>query len=219
MDINEIDRPSDERLEALSGVSPNDLGHRLSFRFPTAEIKYFGGIRPVELIGPVLTVRIPPEDSTMVHKAIELAQPGDVLAIDQQGHRENASWGAVTSRAARARGVSGTVIDGSITDSAEIRGMEFPVYAQSRSARTTRLHGTGGDINVPIQIGGTSVMPGDIVLGNEDGLLFFDPEDIETIREMYEAEQAREQEVLEALESGTSLASASGANDLLDRDE
>lgn len=219
MDINEMERPSEERLEALSGVSPNDLGHRLSFRFPTADIRYLGSERPVELLGPVLTVRIPPEDSKMVHKALELAQAGDVLVIDQQGHRENASWGDVTTRAAQKRGVAGTIIDGSITDSEDIRRQGYPVYARGRSARTTRLHGTGGDINVPVQIGQTSVRPGDVVLGNEDGLLFIDPDDIEMVREIYDDERAQERDLLDAMERGASLPDASGANDRLDTDE
>ncbi|WP_246984381.1 RraA family protein [Halorientalis marina] len=216
MEINDFDRPAADRLDELSGVSPNDLGHRLSFRFPTADIEYLGGERPVELIGSVLTVRIPPEDSTMVHKAIELAQPGDVIAIDQQGHGENAPWGEVTTRAALERGVAGTIVDGSITDSAAIERLGFPVYARGRSARTTRLHGTAGDINVPIQIGRTSVRPGDVVVGNADGLLFLDPDDIERAVSIQAEEADREREVLDRLAAGESLASASGAADLLD---
>lgn len=216
MEINDFDRPAADRLDELSGVSPNDLGHRLSFRFPTADIEYLGGERPVELIGSVLTVRIPPEDSTMVHKAIELAQPGDVIAIDQQGHGENAPWGEVTTRAALERGVAGTIVDGSITDSAAIERLGFPVYARGRSARTTRLHGTAGDVNVPIQIGRTSVRPGDVVVGNADGLLFLDPDDIERAVSIQAEEADREREVLDRLAAGESLASASGAADLLD---
>jgi len=216
MEINDCDRPAAERLYELSGVSPNDLGHRLSFRFPTADIEYLGSERPVELIGPVLTVRIPPEDSTMVHKAIEMAQPGDVIAIDQQGHGENAPWGEVTTRAALDGGVAGTIVDGSITDSAAIERLEYPVYARGRSARTTRLHGTAGDINVPVQIGRTSVRPGDVVVGNADGLLFLDPDDIERALSIQAEETDREREVLDRLEAGESLASASGATDRLD---
>jgi regulator of RNase E activity RraA len=216
MESNDFDRPAADRLDELSGVSPNDLGHRLSFRFPTADIEYLGGERPVELIGSVLTVRIPPEDSTRVHKAIELAQPGDVIAIDQQGHGENAPWGEVTTRAALERGVAGTIVDGSITDSAAIERLRFPVYARGRSARTTRLHGTAGDINVPIQIGRTSVRPGDVVVGNADGLLFLDPDDIERAVSIQAEEADREREVLDRLAAGESLASASGAADLLD---
>jgi regulator of RNase E activity RraA len=216
MEINDFERPSEERLAKLRGVSPNDLGHQLSFRFPTADIEYLGNERPVELIGPVLTVRIPPEDSTMVHKAIEVARPGDVIAIDQQGHGENASWGEVTTLAALERGVTGTIVDGSITDSAAIERQKYPVYARGRSTRTTRLRGTAGDINVPIQIGRTSVQPGDVVLGNADGLLFLDPDDIERACTIHAEEADREQAVLDRLGDGTSLASASGANDLLE---
>jgi len=174
---------------------------------------------PLSVVGPALTVRIPPEDSTMVHKATEVAQEGDVIVVDMQGHTEHAPWGEITTRGAMSSGVSGAVIDGSITDSYDISELNFPVFARGRSARTTRLHGRGGDINVPIQIGGTVVEPGDIVLMNEDGVLFVPPEDAQAAIEYGKEALEEESKILSRIEAGDSIADISTANDLIEQME
>jgi len=148
MIVRDVDRPRDEDVEALKDVSPNDVGHHFHFGFTSPEVQYMETAGEVNVVGPVVTARIPPEDSTMVHKITELAEPGDVIVVDMEGHTHNAPWGEMTTRAAMASGVVGAVIDGSITDSREIRELGFPVYARGRNGRTTRLHGRGGDINV-----------------------------------------------------------------------
>jgi regulator of RNase E activity RraA len=170
MAINRLERPEDELLDALQEISPNDVGHHLHFGFPSADIEFMETTDGVSLVGTALTVRIPPEDSVMVHKATEMAREGDVIVIDMQGHTEHAPWGEMTTRAAMESGAAGAVVDGSITDSRDIAELEFPVFARGRSARTTRLHGRGGDINTTVQIGGAVVEPGDIVVANEDGV-------------------------------------------------
>ena len=211
----DIDRPNPEQIEALRGVSPNDLGHHVHFGFTDASIEYLGGARPVSMIGPVLTVRIPPEDSVMVHKATELAREEDVIVVDQGGHTENAPWGEMTTRGAVASGAAGAVIDGSITDSREIEELGFPVYARGRSARTTRLHGRGGEINVPVQVGGTTVSPGDVAVGNEDGVLFLPRDRLDEAINLHQTLEGREAELIERLEAGESLAEITDANRLI----
>lgn len=220
MAINEVDRPSDELIERLETISPNDVGHDRHFGFPSADIEYMDtGDGPLQLAGSVLTVRIPPEDSTMVHKATELAQPGDIIVVNQQGHTENAPWGEMTTRGAMASGAVAAVIDGSITDSRDISELGFPVFARGRSARTTRLHGRGGDINVPVQIGGTVVEPGDLALLNEDGILFVSPEEAEAAIEYGQHALEQEQESIERVNNGESIAEISDANRLIDEND
>jgi len=221
MVINDLDRPDGTLLSNLESISPNDVGHHLHFGFPCADISYMetGPSGPLSVVGPALTVRIPPEDSTMVHKATEVAQEGDVIVVDMQGHTEHAPWGEITTRGAMSSGVSGAVIDGSITDSYDISELNFPVFARGRSARTTRLHGRGGDINVPIQIGGTVVEPGDIVLMNEDGVLFVPPEDAQAAIEYGKEALEEESKILSRIEAGDSIADISTANDLIEQME
>jgi len=217
MVINDLERPDEELVERLENISPNDVGHHLHFGFPSADVAYqdTGPEGPLTVAGPALTVRIPPEDSTMVHKATELAEPGDVIVVDVQGHTEHAPWGEMTTRGAMASGAAGAVIDGSITDSHDIDELGFPVFARGRSARTTRLHGRGGEINVPVQVGGAVVEPGDVVLMNEDGILFVSPEEADRALEHGEAALEREATTVEQIEDGESVAEISNANELI----
>lgn len=215
MAIGDMDRPAAELTERLEEISPNDVGHHRHFGFPSADIEYMKTAGPVTMVGPVLTVRIPPEDSVMVHKATELARPGDVIAVDVQGHTDNAPWGEMTTRGALQSGAAGAVVDGSITDSRDVAALDFPVYARGRSARTTRLHGRGGDVNVPVQIGGAVVEPGDIAVGNEDGLLFVPPEEAERVIELGREAVRGEQTARSRLEAGESLPEITGADELI----
>nr|WP_241431872.1 dimethylmenaquinone methyltransferase [Natrialba chahannaoensis] len=215
--MNTIDRVDSDTLEAATALDPNDLGHHFHFGFTTPDIQFMETTEPVEMVGQVITVRIPPEDSTMVHKATEIAEPGDVIVVDMQGHTTNAPWGEMTTRAAIESGVTGAVIDGSITDSREIDELEFPVYARGKSARTTRLHGRGGEINSPVQVGGSVVNPGDIAIGNEDGVLFLRREKVDEAIEYCKEVKSQEKQTIEKLENGASLADLTAANELLDQ--
>ena len=219
MVVRDVDRPHESDVAALESVNPNDVGHHFHFGFTPPEIKYMNTAGEVNMVGPVVTARIPPEDSTMVHKITELAQPGDVIVVDMEGHTHNAPWGEMTTRAAIESGAVGAVIDGSITDSREIEDLEFPVYARGRSTRTTRLHGRGGDINVPVQVGGTVVHPGSIAVGNEDGVLFVPQDRVEEAVELTEGIEERERETIAALERGESLADLTRANELVEQME
>lgn len=221
MVINEFDRPSETVIEELQSISPNDVGHHLHFGFPSADLSYMGTgpSGPLSVVGPALTVRIPPEDSTMVHKATEVAKQGDIIVVDMQGHTEHAPWGEMTTRGAMASGAIAAVVDGSITDSRDIDELDFPVFARGRSPRTTRLHGRGGDINVPVQVGGTTVEPGDIGIINEDGILFVSPQDAQLAIEYGTEALKRESETLERINNGESIAEISNANDLIEQME
>jgi|Deesub1362A_J573_1020465.scaffolds.fasta_scaffold06980_1 regulator of RNase E activity RraA len=167
--IENIQRPTSKLIERFKKVSPCELGHELEFGFVSSELRPF--IEKLHFAGPALTVRIPPNDSTMVYKALDLAKPGDVIVVDMQGETRHACWGEVTTLTAINKGLVGAIIDGPITDKNEIKKMNFPVFARCTSALTTKLLGYGGDINIPIQCGGVPVNPGDVVLANENGVL------------------------------------------------
>lgn len=211
----DIVRPSDDQLSTLSNISPNDLGHYVDFGHAFG-IDYMGMSDEVTLVGSALTVRIPPEDATMVHKATEIAEPGDVLVIDMQGHGTNACWGELTTHAAIASGVAGVVIDGSVTDTRDIAALDFPVYAREQSTRTCRILGQGGEINGRVQIGSAVVNPGDALVGNEDGVLVLPQDRIDEAIDLCGDKKDREAERIERLKQGESLADQSGANDFID---
>jgi RraA family protein len=147
---------------------------------------YAGGhqLRPMhkegKLAGPAFTVRTAAGDNLLVHKALDTAQRGDVIVVDAGGWLENAIIGELMSARAKQRGIAGLVIWGAIRDSAEIGEGSYPVYAAGVTHRGPYKNGPG-EINVPVVIGGMPVNPGDIIVGDADGLVAVPQEQAERI--------------------------------------
>ncbi|TMH43676.1 MAG: RraA family protein [Betaproteobacteria bacterium] len=137
---------------------------------------YAGGhqLRPMhkegKLAGPAFTVRTAAGDNLLVHKALDSAQRGDVIVVDAGGWLDNAIIGELMAARARQRGIAGIVIWGAIRDSAELGAGSYPVYAAGVTHRGPYKNGPG-EINVPVVIGGMPVNPGDIIVGDADGLV------------------------------------------------
>jgi RraA family protein len=131
------------------------------------------GLRPVgtaKLCGTAVTVRVPPGDNLMVHKAIELARAGDVIVVDAAGDLTNAIIGERMVTVAQAKGIAGIIIHGAIRDADHLRTCGFPVFASGITHRGPYKNGPG-EMNYPIAINGMVIMPGDVVAGDEDGLV------------------------------------------------
>ena len=137
---------------------------------------YAGGprLRPMhrqgKLAGPAFTVKTAAGDNLLVHKALDAARAGDVIVVDAGGFLDNAIIGELMMTRAKQRGVAGIVIWGAIRDSAEIGAGTYPVFAAGVTHRGPYKNGPG-EINVPIMMGGTPVNPGDIIVGDADGLV------------------------------------------------
>ncbi len=195
-------RPARELVAALAGMVTPHLSDNMS-RLQGAA----AAIRPMhgggaKLAGPAFTVRVPAGDNLMVHKAIDLAAPGDVIVVDAAGVLEQAIIGDImTSHAAR-RGVAGFVIDGAIRDAAEIAARPFPVYARGATHRGPYKNGPG-EINVPVSIGGMVVRPGDIVVGDADGVVAVPQADAEAVLAAAREQKKKEDASLAAIAAGT----------------
>jgi RraA family protein len=164
-----------------------------------AEIRpYHRGAR---LAGAALTVKVPPGDNLMVHRAIDIARSGDVIVVDAGGELSHAIIGEIMSSLAESRGVAGMVIDGSIRDAGAIAASDFPVYARGVTHRGPYKNGPG-EINVPVAIGGTVVAPGSIIVGDEDGLVMVAPAEAEALVEIARKYAAKEEAILKAICSG-----------------
>ena len=122
------------------------------------------------MAGPALTVKTRPGDNLMVHKALQLAVPGDVIVVDAGGDLTNAIIGEIMVGDAMRRQLGGIVINGAIRDAAWIKVGSFPVFAAGVTHRGPYKDGPG-EINVPIAIDGMVIEPGDLVIGDDDGLL------------------------------------------------
>ena len=127
-----------------------------------------------QLLGPALTVRVRSGDNLLIHKALQLGRPGDVLVVDGGGCTDRALMGDIMKRVAQMRGFAGLVIDGAIRDSSAFRNDDFPCYARGVCHRGPYKEGPG-EVNVPVSISGMLVNPGDIVLGDEDGVVVVTP--------------------------------------------
>ena len=128
-------------------------------------------LRPnMKLAGPALTVEVRPGDNLMIHAAIALAQPGDVLVIDGKADQTCALMGTIMMTACRQRGIAGVVVDAAVRDSLEIEEMDFPVFSVGTNPNGPTKN-IGGRIGHPISCGGVTVLAGDFVLADADGVV------------------------------------------------
>jgi RraA family protein len=163
-----------------------------------------GHIRPVapgmRVCGPALTVEVRPGDNLMIHAALVLAQPGDVLVIDGKGDLSCALMGELMCTHARAAGIAGVVIDGAVRDVAELRSGILPVFARGASPNgpTKRL---AGRIGHPVSVGEVAVAPGDLVVGDDDGVVIVPRGQVEQVLQdagkKVDAEQKRLRDINE----------------------
>jgi len=144
-----------------------DVSHRL-FSFPGG-FQNYSNAAPT-LAGPALTVKVRPGDNLFLHKALDIAQPGDVVVVDAAGALENAILGEMMGRYAASRGIAGIVIDGAIRDRAGLLDLPIPVYARGVTPNGPWKSGPG-EIGYAIAAGGVVTAAGDLVVADQDGLI------------------------------------------------
>jgi RraA family protein len=195
------ERPPQALVEALGEQVTPHLSDSMS-RLQGAS----GAIRPMHrgarLVGVAFTVRVPAGDNLLVHKAIDLALPGDVIVVDAGGYTEQAIIGDIMSSLAATRELAGIVIDGAIRDAAEIASRDFPVYARAVTHRGPYKDGPG-EINVPVSIGGMVVHPGDVIVGDADGLVAIPAAEAEAVLASARAIREKEERTLHEIATGT----------------
>jgi RraA family protein len=176
MDYQRVDAKLVKRARDLPVAVVGDVANRLQ-AFAAGYVQY-GRIK--KFAGPALTVRVRPGDNLLLHKALDLAQPGDVIVVDAGGAPHTAIIGAMMSNYAKTRGVEAMIIDGAIRDVEELAALDFAVVA--RGATPNGPFKTGpGEIGYAIACGGLSIAPGDLLLGDMDGVLVLPREEVATI--------------------------------------
>lgn len=188
-------------LAALRGIPVAAMSDNMHRNIGTTGLSPYH--RPVAqtMAGTAVTARSRGGDNLTYLRALEFCRPGDVLVIDAGGILNNAVVGGILSFYAAHIGVLGVVVDGAIRDVAEIRAREFPVYARGVTHRGPYKDGPG-EINVPISVGGMVVNPGDIVVGDQDGLMAFPPDEAELLIEKALAHLETEAETIRAMKEG-----------------
>ena len=152
-------------------------------------------LRPrMKLAGPALTVDVRPGDNLMIHAAIALAKPGDVLVIDGKGDQTAALMGTIMMTACKQHGLAGVVIDGAVRDSLEIDEMDYPVFSVGTNPNGPTKN-VPGRIGHPVSCGGMTVRAGDLVVADADGIVVLEREGVEPLlaaaRQKVEDETAR----------------------------
>ena len=159
--------------------------------------------------GQALTCQTMVGDNATLHYALTTAWPGCVLMVDARGHTATAVWGGVLTAAARAAGVAAVVIDGAVRDAAELRESGLPVYA--RAVVPNGPHkGFGGEINGPIQCAGAAVSPGDLIVGDDDGVVVIRPQQQDGLLALCQARIDKEARFMTAIEAGESTITLMG---------
>ena len=200
--IKTIPRPSSEMIGEFGRLASATI-HEASGKKGYID----NAIKPIDkgmkICGPALTVQCAPGDNIMLHKALEQAHPGDVIVAVVGGAYNYGYFGDLMATSALARGVGGLCIDGCIRDSAEIIKSGFPVFAKGICIRGT-AKATIGLINYPTVFGGQTIFPGDLIFGDDDGLVVVRIEECSEVLTKAQARVRKEIEKEAVLKTGVS---------------
>lgn len=211
--IAHIERASPEEVLALSAFPTGMLSDSLG---KTGQMS--ATIKPVyrgaRLAGTAVTVLCPVADNLTIHKALEIAQPGDVLVVNAGGYPNAGLFGEIMALAAKVKGLAGVVIDGGARDAEAIAELPFPVFAAAINPGGT-VKETLGTINRPVSCGGAAVNPGDIVIGDADGVVVVPREKAAEVIARASQAQRREEAYKKELLTGKSTLEVLGFDKVL----
>ena len=196
----DIERPSPELIDAYREVPSSNIGDcvkRMNCMF--------GGIRSynrINLIGPAFTVKVPAGDNLMAQVALDYAQPGDIIVIDGAGYADRALVGGMMLAYAEERKLGGFVVNGAVRDLDDIHNSPLPVFAMAATPLGPYREGPG-EINVPVVCGGQVVIPGDLLVGDSDGLVVIPRDDAAELLDAVRKNLAMEQDEMKQMKDGT----------------
>lgn len=200
---------SAEVIALLEQTETATVGHWRHWGFCDRRIQPL--LRRKRVAGTAVTLAIPGPDSTLLHHALGLLRPGDILVVDRLGDDRHACWGGGVTVAAKAAGAKAGVVDGPCTDLEEVEASDFPLWCRGIAPITTRIYDLGGRLNKPVSIGGVAVMPGDAVLCDESGVLVLPPGEAEAEARAAIERQARGLATQDRIATGEKLGVISGA--------
>lgn len=197
-----------------------DLGAATVYEAQGAKGALDSGMKPIDpttrLAGPALTVDCRPADNLMLHYAVQKARPGDVLVVDAKGFMEAGPWGDVLTLQAMKLGIAGLVIHGCVRDANLIIELGFPVFCRGLSIKGTAKN-QPGKVNTPITVGDVVINPGDIIVGDRDGLVVVAQSDVEEVIANSIAREEKEVGQRQAIEQGAFTADLLGLSETLRR--
>lgn len=194
---NDVERVAPELVTRAAGFAASILAD-VAGRRGTLHGRVRALSPSMRLAGPAVTVEVRPGDNLMIHAAMAIARPGDVLVIDGKGDQTCALMGEIMISQCMAQGLAGVVIDAAIRDSAEIQNLGFPVFSVGTNPNGPTKF-VPGRVNYPISAGGVMLRPGDLVVGDADGVFVGEREQVDTLlalaQKKVDAETARLQDI------------------------
>ena len=190
--VRNFTRPPSALVKKLAGASVSTVHECLGTQNSLMHHEIKPLLEGTSLVGPAVTVDCSPGDNLTVHVAVALSKRGDVLVVN--GHGLPAGmWGSQMAFQAVRRGIVGIVVDGAVRDSRELRAMKFPTFARLISSQKT-IKKSLGSVNVPIQCGGVVVRPGDVIVGDDDGVVVVPPPDLKNLPALVRKRERKELE-------------------------
>lgn len=178
--INPRQGLSDDIIQAFQSIPVPVLGDCLGRHIGTIGLKPYHGDLSQVLCGPALTVRVRPGDNLMLHKAMLISEPGDIIVVDGAGDTTQALIGGLMRTTAIASRIGGFVTDGAVRDVLEWAEGGLPIFARGNTHRGPTKEGPG-EINIPISCAGLTVHPGDLIVGDADGVIAVRPNQLEKL--------------------------------------
>jgi regulator of RNase E activity RraA len=198
--FTEINRPDRSLVELFRGLPTSNIGDEMNRMYCMS-----AGIAPlndVPLLGTAITVKAPIGDNLVFHHALDIAKPGDVIVVDGAGDLGRSLGGEMMITYAEKHGIAGIVVDGALRDLNGIKRVRISVYAKGITPQGPYKNGPG-EINIPVCCGGVAVLPGDILVGDRDGIVVIRPEDASEVAGKAKEKYMNEQKKLEKYNSGT----------------
>jgi 4-hydroxy-4-methyl-2-oxoglutarate aldolase len=213
--IKNIPRPERALIDALGSVQTATLHEAMNKRGALPHT-----IKPIwpgmKLSGTALTVKSRPGDNLMLHKAVSLAQPGDVLVVDNDGFLEAGLWGEIITVAAIQKGMVGLVTNGACRDTLPLQDLGFPVFCAGVSIKGT-TKAVPGKINHPLYLDGVIIHPGDIIVADNDGVVVVPCGEAAQVLQAAHAKEQFEAEVIRKIREGQSTMDLLGFNEAYSR--
>ena len=213
--IKSYPRPDQSLVESLGKIQTATLHEALGKRgaLPHTIKPIWSGMT---LCGPALTIKSRPGDNLMLHKAVSLARPGDVLVVDCDGFLEAGLWGEIITVAAMQKGIAGLVTNGACRDTLPIRDLGFPVFCAGVSIKGT-TKAVPGKINHPLSFDGVTVHPGDVIVADNDGVVVIPCAEAAQVLQAAQKKEKTEAEVIRQIRAGGSTMDLLGFNEAYSR--
>lgn len=199
--FTKVNRPAPELVAQFKGLPSSNINDEMNRLYCMHDyIKLLNPEKARPLLGTAITVKAPIGDNLFFHQALDMAQPGDIIVVDGASGCNRSLAGEIMMRFATLKGLAGIVVDGCLRDWDGIKSLDMPIYAKGVTPQGPWKFGPG-EVNVPISCGGQVVFPGDILVGDMDGIVVIRAQDAEAVAEVAQKKKAGEDKTFALMES------------------